>query len=121
MLVVVDIDGTIADHSDRLRNAGGPFKDRDDPKAFQAWLNVLQPFGKCEADPVIESTRLAVWSLASGVCGQPNDVVFVTGRSEILRAETDRWLRKNSFPEGSLVMRAANDFRSAHDYKKEAM
>lgn len=46
-------------------------------------------------------------------------IVFVTGRFEKLRQQTENWLRKHNFENYILFMRKDDDFRKDVVYKKE--
>lgn len=118
-LIVIDIDGTVADLSRRLKVAGlGP--KRTGKVAFQKWLDTLQPKGSLLKDEPIEPMHELLWALASKSPEQ-FEMVYVTGRSEEHREETARWLDLHRFPEAALIMRGLEDFRSAAAYKEDAI
>lgn len=47
------------------------------------------------------------------------DIMFLTGRSEECRKETEIWLKKRAFKGYKLIMRESNDFRKSTVVKKE--
>lgn len=115
LLVICDIDGTIADIRARLRKAGNE-PDRLDKKAFQEWLDKVQDFASLSADkPIVGMFRVLT------ALSEHATIVYLTGRSEKYRAVTAAWLDKHSFPGGELYMRKDNDWRSPARYKKQSM
>lgn len=76
--VVVDIDGTIADHGHRVHLVTGPNKDWD---AFYSLVG---------EDDVHEKIATLVRLLA-----KTYDIAYVTGRREACREETEKWLEEN--------------------------
>ena len=85
MLVLVDIDGTLA-----LRNGRNPFEwdrvDTDQPNM-----------------PVVSCVR--------ALSNQGYEIVFVTGREEFLRESTMGWIQKHVGINGRLLMRVTGDYR----------
>lgn len=117
MLLVVDIDGTLADPTARFKKAGNEPNVKD-PVAYQKWLDVLQAPGTLIDDPVIKPVAELVRTLEqTGI----NTVVYLTGRSDIYRTETTRWLEKNRLPSGPIIMRRADEYNKAGEYKRSAM
>ena len=92
--VVIDLDGTIALHQNRL-----PYD----------WDKI--PTDKCDPrmQKMIEQFNL-----------QAIKIIFLTGRPETARSLTDEWLKKN-IPDinYTLLMRSASDFRSGEIVKAE--
>lgn len=120
MLIIVDIDGTIADWSRRAKKAGiAP--ERSDKKAFQNWLDSLQ-----SEEELVKDTP--IWEIVELVkrMQETAQIVFLTGRSDRYRGVTMEWLHKlpfnfNMYRSLMLRMRTNKDYRSAAEYKKEAL
>jgi hypothetical protein len=104
MVAVVDLDGVLADVRHRLHHLATTPKDWD---AF---------FAAAPADPVLERGREVVASLAQGY-----DIVYLSGRPERCRADTEAWLRRHTLPVGPLLLRAAGDRRPAKLVKTQAL
>lgn len=97
-IIVVDIDGTIADMEHRLRHIKKPHPD---------WVS-FHDARELEKDKPIQEVIEMLDTLADS----DYQVVFCTGRSELCREATFNWLvRHTSFGGAQLVMRAAGDFR----------
>lgn len=115
MLVVLDIDGTLADITRRLNKAGkAPLKATK--QAFQSWLDKLQPETELLKDKPIKCMQDLVTSLSKTFT-----IVYLTGRSEKYKDVTIQWLSKYNFPKGDLYMRPRNDFTATNIYKREQM
>lgn len=114
MLIVVDIDMTLADARPRLEKAG-KMPHRDDRASFQQWLDTLQPEGSLLSDPTIPELLDLIKDVED--C---NLIVFLTGRSDIHRKETQAWLNEQEFT-GPLYMRAQDDWRSAKEFKRSSL
>lgn len=111
MLLIVDIDGTIAELKDRIAIAGQE-PDRTDKAAFQHWLDMVQSEELLAKDKVIsEVTTLVHTMYRAG-----HKIVYLTGRAERYRNVTKAWLKQNHLV-GKLWMRQDNDWSSAGDYK----
>jgi phosphoglycolate phosphatase-like HAD superfamily hydrolase len=95
-LLVLDIDGVLADVRHRLRHVQAAPKDWD---AFFAAAR--------DDPPLTEGVRLAREGAVD--C----EVVYVTGRPERCRADTLAWLDEHGLPAGRLAMRADGDRRPA--------
>jgi len=113
MLIVCDIDGTLADFRPRFKEAGA-MPPRCQRKSLQLWLDRLQPVARLKKDPPISPTIAIIKALVRQKC---NTLLYLTGRSERYRRATRYWLRKNRCPSAPLHMRTNNDWRSARDYK----
>lgn len=113
-VIVVDIDGTIADIEHRLHHIK---KDRPDWEAFHApeelakdkpiqnVLDIIEEFGKAEDDYY--------------------RYVVCTGRSELCREATEAWLKQYvclglCYPD-KVLMRPAGDFRPDTEVKPEIL
>jgi phosphoglycolate phosphatase-like HAD superfamily hydrolase len=95
-VVLIDIDGVLADVRHRVRHVERRPKDWD---AF---------FAAAVDDPPLPDGIALVLSLAAEA-----DVVYLTGRPERCRADTVRWLAEQSLPAGELLMRRDDDRRPA--------
>jgi hypothetical protein len=93
-LVVLDIDGVLADVRHRLHHLARRPKDWD---AF---------FAAATGDDVLE-----VGAQFAQQAATTHDVVYLTGRPERLRAPTEAWLRRHTLPAGRLLMRRDGDHR----------
>src|SRR3569832_126953 len=100
-LVIVDMDGTLADVSHRLHFLKGHKK------------NWKQFFAGMDDNP--PSTVIVDWvkNLAPDY-----DVVIVTGRPEKFRRNTESWLRKHNIPFSRILMRRSGDHRPDYVVKK---
>src|SRR5438874_2491475 len=94
-IVLVDLDGTIADASRRERKFLRA-KRKD-------WAGF---FRDMENDPPIASVLQRVRELA-----QRYDIVILTGRPEKYRTQTEAWLAKQELPYTKLLMRKHGDTR----------
>lgn len=99
-LAIVDIDGVVADVRHRLHHLEGRRKDWD---AF---------FAAAAHDEPLEEGLAVVSRLA-----QDHEVVFLTGRPERCRADTERWLDANGLGRHRLVMRPEGTRRPAAQLK----
>jgi len=104
-VVVVDIDGVLADVAHRLAHL------RSRPARWAAF------FAAAGADPPLE----AGVALARGYAAQGLGVVYLTGRPERIRALTADWLRRHDLPAGRLLMRPDPDRRPAPVLKREVV
>jgi len=87
-IFLCDLDGTVA------------HIDEDNPRSPYEWSRV----GEDKPDEVMRKLLWAIW--LSGV-----DIIYLSGRDDSCRDETQSWLKENLFPQGDLHMRAANDNR----------
>jgi hypothetical protein len=117
LLLVFDIDQTMSNRVPRLLNAG-PMPPRSDTKAVLEWLEKLQGNGVLLTDPPLKA-MCELFKLLGGGLRTPKRV-FVTGRGEKHRYETERWLRAHDL-HGPVYMRPDTDWQSAADYKEEQM
>lgn len=100
---IFDIDGTLADCSHRLHHI------QKTPKDWTAF------FAACSDDKPIPH----VIELAKAL-GENNEIVFVSGRSDECRSETEGWLDKYVFA-SLLYMRKAGDYRDDSIIKIELL
>jgi len=106
---IFDIDGTLADISHRLHFIEGDNKDWD---GFFAACSDDKPI-----QDVIDVAR------AVGLFMKPTPrIIYLTGRSDAVRRETQEWLfQKHFLPMGEVIMRKAGDHRPDTQAKKELM
>ncbi|WJV44808.1 LNS2 domain-containing protein [Streptomyces flavofungini] len=103
-LAVFDLDGTLADTAHRQR-----FLERK-PRDWAAF------FAAAPKDPPLPTgVRLALDTAAD--C----DIVYLTGRPERCRADTEAWLAAQGLPEGPIRMRPDHDRRPARRTKLEIL
>lgn len=115
MILVLDIDGSIADIGRRYDKAGDAPSKRN-KKDFQAWLNKLQR----KSDLLEDKPIAGMLELASAM-SHKHKVVYLTGRDEKYREVTTMWLFREGFPPGDLLMRPHEDMRPTNQYKEEQM
>lgn len=115
MIWIIDIDGTLADWSDRSKRAGAE-PPRENKAAVQEWLDKLQSEEMLEADKPIEATKQIVCALSLNTSSK---IYYLTGRSEQWRWVTRCWLQDNGFPLATLLMRENADWSSPAKYKSE--
>lgn len=102
-LIIVDVDGTIADCEHRKHHLLGEKKDWD---SFYAGIEQDQP--RWEIMKQVDEYRKK---------GHP--IVLVSGRPDNYRKATENWLCKYGFDFDVLLMRKAGDKRPDTDVKKE--
>lgn len=104
-IVVLDIDGVLADVRHRLH-----FVERR-PKDWDEFFAAMDDDAALE-----EGVALARDHAAHG-----RTIVYLTGRNEDHRGLTERWLERHGLPEGRLVMRRSDDRRPARLFKPQAL
>jgi hypothetical protein len=103
-LAVVDLDGVVADVRHRLRHLEGRRKD---------WARF---FADARSDPPHPEGLAVVERLA-----QDHDVVYLTGRPDHLRSDTEAWLDDAGIGGRSVIMRPERDRRPAVRFKIEQL
>lgn len=103
-LAFVDLDGVLADVRHRLHHLTGRRKDWD---AF---------FAAAPHDPLHPEGQAVVEQLRPD-----HEVVYLTGRPERCRADTERWLAQHGLDGHELVMRSGRDRRPAAVVKVETI
>jgi len=104
-IIIVDIDGTIADHSHRRHFIESM------PKDWEGYFNAAS------GDLCIAENVALVKALS-----RQNDIVFVTGRPERIRESTAKWLRTFlTTPYLTLFMRGDKDRRQDDVVKREIL
>lgn len=101
---VIDIDGVVADVRHRVRFV------HQRPKDWDAF------FSAAVDDPPLAVGLQRVHDLA-----QECTVVYLTGRPERCRNDTQTWLQQHGLPQGRLIMRSDRDRRPARFTKLEAL
>lgn len=104
-VVIVDIDGTIADVRHRLHHIKGPKK-----KNWKAFFEAM------DRDTPLKPMIRQVHSLE-----KEHDIIIVTGRPEHYRARTARWLKKHGIRYMRLFMRPSGDHRPDYTVKSEVL
>lgn len=104
-IVIVDIDGTLADVQHRLRYVKGPGK-KDWNKFFREMHN----------DPPVEVVVRWVNNLAPEFTA-----ILITGRPEDYRPQTEAWLKQHGIRYQKLYMRRAGDHRPDTIVKQELL
>lgn len=99
-IAVVDIDGVLADVRHRL----GHLDKR--PKDWRSF------FREAIKDPPLAEGLDAARRLS-----EVYEVVYLSGRPEHLRKDTEAWFRRHELPAGELHLRPRNDFRPAREFK----
>nr|WP_206323305.1 hypothetical protein [Streptomyces sp. HNM0574] len=98
------MDGTLSDARHRL-----PYLETR-PRNWKAFFRAAP-----DDPPLPTGVRLALrWA-------ETSDLVYVTGRPESCRRDTERWLAGAGLPEGEVRMRPARDFRPAQVTKLELL
>ncbi|MBL7490663.1 hypothetical protein I6A62_21820, partial [Frankia sp. AgW1.1] len=100
-VAVIDVDGVVADVRHRL----GFLRQR--PGDWDSF------FAAATADPPLPQGVDLVLGLAA-----EHDVVWLTGRPERSRADTEQWLVAQGLPVDTLRMRPDDDRRSARVFKR---
>lgn len=101
---VLDIDGVLADVRHRLHHVEARPKDWD---SF---------FADAPQDPLLpEGLELALNLTTT------HEILYLTGRPERCRRDTQAWLDKFGFPPGQLLMRSQTDRRPARITKVERL
>lgn len=103
MIFAFDLDGTLANIEHRLRYINGPKKD---------WKGF---FEACVDDrPITEMVELAGDLETAG-----HRIEIWSGRSEVVRPQTEEWLNDNFIYYRTLRMRAVGDYRADDIVKGE--
>ena len=105
---IFDIDGTLANCSHRLHHI------QKQPKDWDSF------FAECHLDtPHPHIIRLAQDLSRGSILEVP--VVYVSGRSDQCRHQTEAWLQNNMCPPGPVYMRKAGDHRDDDILKLELL
>jgi len=116
-VIICDIDGTIADVRHRLhyiQNEDGTKKKKPDWDAFHAACVDDKPF--LDVIRVVDALRIGTCGCGYGRL----DLYFLSGRNDVARKQTEKWLDDHEFPHyKALVMRKAGDRRPDTEIKLE--
>jgi len=115
MIIVSDIDATLADIGERLKRAGKQPAVKHKRK-FQKWLDKLQNSKILLDDSAIPCMRELLVCLTKRC-----KIIYLTGRSCIYRRVTKKWLKLHGFPPGPLFMRPKNSYTTAREFKERLM
>lgn len=122
MLLIVDIDGTIADATRRFAEAGPEPSKNNKPK-FLEWLGKVQNENSLMADQPVPGMRELIAGLTLGWrdSGERVRVAYLTSREEKWRSVTEQWLEKNQFPKTHLVTRPNGCWMETAEFKSIAI
>lgn len=101
---LIDIDGTVANGDHRLHHI------QKEPKAWDDY------FLACGSDTPIAHMHTVVTALS-----EIFSIVYVSGRSDMVRQQTIDWLDANGFPCDALYMRKQGDHRNDDVLKIELL
>ena len=101
--ILVDLDGTLTNVDHRVNFV------RMEPKNWQEFND------RMIHDPINEWCQ----ELIRAMKAQNYEIIFVTGRGNDYRAETETWLLKHNINYDQLFMRSIGDFREDADVKEE--
>ena len=104
MVAVVDIDGVLADVRHRLHHVTGR------PKDWRAF------FAGAGDDGLLTEGEHTARRLA-----EVYEVVYLSGRPEICRADTLAWLARHDLPPGDVHLRPRDDRRPGRSFKVDAL
>ena len=104
-IVIFDIDGTLADVSERIHHV------RKKPKNWNAFFQ-----GMAQDKAIHSIVRLCNILFASGI-----QIILCSGRSEEHREQTVAWLAGQGVNYHILLLRKDNDRRSDTDIKRELL
>ena len=104
-IVIFDIDGTLADVSERIHHV------RKKPKNWPAFFE-----GMAQDKAIHSMVRLCNLLYASGI-----RIVLCSGRNEEHRAQTIEWLAGQGVNYHDLLLRRSNDRRSDTEVKRELL
>jgi len=104
-LVIFDIDGTLADVSERIHHL------RQKPKNWEAFFQ-----GMAQDKAIQSMVRLCNILYASGV-----QIILCSGRNERHRPETVNWLAQQGVNYHELLLRKDNDRRTDSIVKRELL
>jgi hypothetical protein len=104
-IVICDLDGTIADLSHRLHHI------KEEPKNWDLF------FSECVDDAIHHDVIDLLWA----VFPFGTQIYYFSGRSDVVKRETQYWLAKSGAPLGKLRMRKQGDHRPDHEVKAEML
>jgi len=104
-LVIVDLDGTLADGTHRLHHIH--------PKETRNWDAFYEKVAE-------DTPHKDVISLVECLCSRYT-IVILTGRREETRTETEQWLTAFRVPHDMLIMRPEGNRTDDHHWKPEVL
>ena len=104
-IIIFDIDGTLADVSERIHHV------QKKPKNWNAFFK-----GMAQDKAIHSMVRLCNILYASGI-----QIILCSGRSEEHREQTVAWLAQHGVNYHDLLLRKNNDRRSDTDIKREIL
>lgn len=116
MLFVIDIDGTLADLSQRVHLIDHPEPSEADWDAFFEPRLVSQ-------DKPIEEAQRALDHLIENMAPD-DDMIFLSGRPERLRSTTTKWLKDHfdiQVTSDELFLKPDNSREQSHKFKKDVI
>lgn len=101
--IIVDLDGTLCDVEHRVHHV------KSKPKNWHAFNSAM------------DEDKSYFWclELIAAMKSRGYKILFVTGRDENFRSNTEAWLKKHQVDYDELYMRKAQDFREDSDVKEE--
>src|SRR5690625_3865352 len=94
MNVITDLDGTISDAEHRVHLV------RNHPKDYDT------SFAESRNDAPIEAVITVLQALKQA----GHDIHIITGRSEVIKRDTETWLKQHDVPFDRLLMRPESDY-----------
>jgi hypothetical protein len=107
MIVFLDIDGTCADATERFAKAGPEPASRG--ALYTRWLRRVQTPALLLKDTPVDGMASLAYAIHEWT---PWGLVYLTGRSEVYREVTRKWLEDNGFPPCELLMRPKRNSQS---------
>lgn len=117
-ILICDIDGVIADSTERMQ-AAGPEPSRSDKAAYSKWLmRLMSKPGLMNDEPILPTVEMIKALERSGW-----QVIYLTSRAERWRDTTIAWLREVAGLDAyaPLLMRGEGDWRSSAEFKADAI
>ena len=101
--IIVDLDGTLCDVEHRVHHV------QKHPKDWHAFNSAM------------DEDKSYFWclELIAAMKARGYKILFVTGRDEDFRKNTEDWLKRHKVDYDALYMRRAKDFREDSDIKEE--
>lgn len=114
LYIFMDIDGTIADATERFKKAGAE-PSRNDKEAYLKWVEAINT-GMEDDVPVGHMAELCK------TIADTHHFFYLTGREEKHRAVTVNWLEEMSFPESwKVIMRPNGNWQEMAEFKENAI
>ena len=125
-VILCDLDGTLADVNHRLHfinNPDGTKKTRKESDWDSFHTECINDAPNRDVIEIMESLIRGAW-MGCNICGSyERKVYFLSGRNDVVRAETVEWLQKHVHEdwdyEELLIMRKNGDFRPDTEVKLE--